>query len=276
MASINNARSQYNRTLRDAKALTGEFKELGKTLEALNNVLLTGKERGGDGKSYAPSDKQLVADLEALAFTVPDSDQLILYHSNLYLLDEKLVQDILLFYGRLKTLSTKVKEHVRLTKDFIAKLPPEARAKLGADSNFGIVVKIPTTEEANRGARPQADLVLLGLAVCTDGKPAPACPDGALAGLQVRNDPSAPPATKTFASGTDLGDKLMFVRRSPVLSSLLEGSPRFLDELQYYQRLSDIDVLVSGGSGDGGLIKDRKDIEDRLNAVAQKTKAFSI
>jgi hypothetical protein len=276
LGGINSGRSQYNRTLRDAQALRGEFGQLGKRLESLNNVLLTAKERGPDGRSYALGDKQLVGDLEALNFTVPDSDQMILYHANLYLLDARLVQDTLLFYQRMKTLSTKVKEHVRLSKDFLSKLPPEARAKIGADTQFAALIKMPNAEEEKKGARPQAELVQIGLPVCTDNKPAQACPEGGLAGFQVRADTAAPWTVKQPAAGSEVNEKLLFIRRAGVLQSLLEGSARFLDELQYYQRLSEIDALVSGGSGDGGLIKDRKDIEDRLNAVAQKSKAFAI
>lgn len=276
LGGINNARSEYNHTLRDAKALRDEFAQLGKSLEGLNNVLLTAKERGEGGKSYALADKQLVADLEGLGFNIPDSDQLILFHANLYSLEPKLVQDVLLFYSRLKTLSTKVKDHVRISKDLATKLPPEARAKIGADSSFAAVLKVPTADEAQKGARPSADLVQIGSPVCADGKPAQGCPEGQLSGVQVRSDTSAQWSVRPLAAGSDTADKVIFLRRGGVLSGLLEGSPRFLDELQYYQRLAEIDLLVSGGTGDGGLIKDRKDIEDRLNAVAQKGKAFAL
>ena len=276
LGGINNARSRYNATMRDAKDLQAEFQQLGKSLEGLNNVLLVAKERGGGGNSYAFADTQLVTDLESLNFTVPDADQLVLYHANLYNLEPKLVQDLLLFYSRVKTLSTKVKEHVRLSKDLASKLPPEARAKIGADSAFAAVVKAPSAADAAKGARPTAELVQIGSPVCADGKPAQACPEGQLSGFQVRADTTAPWMTRPLAAGSDASDKVVFLRNGGVLKGLLEGSPRFLDELQYYQRISEIDALVSGGSGDGGLIKERKDIEDRLNAVAQKSKAFAI
>ena len=275
LGGINNARSNYNGTLRDAKAVADEFQQLGKSLEGLNNVLLSARERGADQKSFKVGDAKLVEDLEHLNFQVPDADQMILYHKNLYLLDPKLTQDILVFYGRMKLLAQKVKEHTRLTKDMIAKLPPEARAKLGANSAFGIIVKVPTADEASKGARPQADLVQLGSPVCGDGKPHEACPEGGLTGFQVRSETNAPWALKPLA-GSDASDKVLFLRPSGVLSGLLEGSPRFLDELQYIQRVGEIDALVSGGSGDGGLLKDRIDIEGRLKAVADKGKAFSI
>jgi hypothetical protein len=276
LGGINNARSRYNNTLEDAKQLQSEFQQLGKSLEGLNNVLLTARERGGGGKAYAFADQQLVADLEALGFTVPDADQLILYNANLYNLEPKLVQDLLLFYARLKTLATKVREHARLTKDLASKLPPEARAKLGADSAFAALVKMPSSADAAKGARPSAELVQIGSPVCADGRPSPeGCAEGQLAGFQVRSDTTAPWLTKQLA-GADAADKVVFLRRGGVLDGLLQGSPRFLDELQYYQRLSEIDTLVNGGTGDGGLIKERREIENRLNEVAQKGKAFAI
>src|SRR5262249_33173654 len=149
----------------------------------------------------------------------------------------------------------------------IAKLPPEARAKLGANSAFGVILKVPIADEVSKGVWSQADLVQLGSPICGDGKFHEACPEGGLTGFQVRSETNTPWAQKPLAAG-DASDKLLFLRPSGVLSSLLEGSPRFLDELQYVQRIGEIDALVSGGSGDGGLLKDRIDIEGRLKAVA--------
>jgi hypothetical protein len=273
LGGINNARSQYNATLRDAQAVAAELQQLGAGLEGLSNVLLSAKERGPDQKSYALSDRKLVEDLERLGFTVPDADQLVLYHRNLYLLDPKLVQDALAFYSRLKTLSQKVKDHVRLTKDMLSKLPPEARAKLGATSAFAAVLKLPSAEEASRGARASADLVQLGSPICSDGKAAPQCPEGAIQGFQVRSETTSSFVAKPLAAAGDASDKVYLMRPSGVLNALLEGSPRFLDELSYFQRLAEIDALVAG---DAGLVKERKDIQDRLKAVAQKGKAFAL
>src|SRR5262249_49740271 len=261
LGGINNARSQYNATLRDAQAVAGELHTIGQGLEGLSNVLLSAKERGPDQKSYALGDKKLVEDLERLGFTVPDADQLVLYHRNLYLLDPKLVQDMLAFYTRLHTLSRRVKDHVRVTKDMLAKLPPEARAKVGANSAFGVVLKLPTAEESARGARASADLVQLGSPICSDGKAAPQCPHRAIQGFQVRSGPPPPSSAQPLAGASDSSDKVFLMRPSGVLNALLEGSPRFIDELAYYQRLSEIDALVAG---DAGLVKERKDIQDRL------------
>lgn len=276
LGGINNARSQYNANLRDAAALTAEFNQLGQNLEGLSNVLLSAKERGPDQKSYAFGDKQLLDELERANFTMADADQLILYHRNLYLLEPKLVQDTLQFYSRMRVLSQKVKEHTRLTKDMLSKLAPEARTKLGAQTGFGAVVHLPSADETAKGARPTVDMVQLGLPICGDGKPAERCPD-APTGFMVRTDTSAQWQPRPLASSETGADKLyLFAGRGNVLNSLLEGSPRFLDELQYYQRLGEIDALVAGVGGEGGLVKERRDIQDRLNAVAKKSKAFAI
>ncbi len=277
LGGINYERRRTNATLGDAQALYTEFQDTGKQLEKLNNVLLVAKERGPEGKAYAPADTQLTTELEGLNFNVDDDDKLIVYHANLYNLDPKLVQDTLVFYGRLRSLSQKVKEHIRLTKDLAQKMSADDRAKMGLDTQFGIVMKLPTADEAKRGTPPGGEMVQLGSPVCTDGKPSPkGCAEGALQGYQIRSDTSAPWAVKPLVLSNDAADKVLIMHNNNILAPLMLGSQRFLDEMQYYQRLSDIDILVRGSGNDGGLIKDRKDIEDRMNVVAQRGKLFAL
>ena len=275
LGGINHQRSRYNSTLEDAQDVSDEMKDQGKRLEALNNVLLRAKERGPGGKTYALTDGELVSDLEQLKFNFPDNDELILSHRNLYLLEPKLVQDTLSFYNRMRTLSQKVKDHIRVTKDLAQKMPPTVAEQLGAQAGFAAMVRIPTPDEAKKGAPPSVEIFQIGLPVCADGKPAKECP-GPVVGVQVRPDTMASWLNKPLATPTDTTDKALLVRGNGILSALTKGSPRFLDELQYFQRLSEIDVLVSGSGGDGGLMKDRKDVEDRLTAVAQRGKAFAL
>ncbi len=276
LGGINQQRSRYNATVDDAKIVADEFSELGKRLEALNNVLLRAKERAPRGKIYAMGDAELVSDIEALKFNFPDNDELILSHRSFYLLEPKLVQDTLGFYTRMRTLSQKLKEHVRLTKELAQKAPPTVAEKIGAQSGFAGTIRVPSADDAKKGALPAVEILQIGMPVCADGKPAKECPGGPPVALQVRGDTVAPWVNKQIASGADTNDKVFVLRQNGILNALVEGSPRFLDELQYYQRLGDIDVLVSGSGGDGGLMKDRKDVEDRLKAVAQRGKAFAL
>jgi len=275
LGGINHSRSVINRIIDDAQDVADEMKGQGKKLEALNNVLLRAKERGPGGKTYALTDAELVSDLEQLKFSFPDSDELIVGHRTLYLLEPKMVQDTLSFYSRMRTLSQKIKDHVRLTKDLAQKMPPATAEKIGAQGGFAATVRIPTPDEAKKGALPAVEILQIGLPVCADGKAARECP-GPPVGVQVRGDTAAPWQNKPLASGTDTADKVLVVRGNGILQALTEGSARFLDELQYFQRLSEIDILVSGSGGDGGLMKDRKDVEDRLTAVAQRGKAFAL
>lgn len=278
LGGINYERRSFNKNLGDAKLLYGEFQGLRTKLDDLNTVLLRAKERGQGGRSYKLFDAELISDLEKLNFSMEDDDKLIVYHKNLYNLEPKLVQDTLLFYSRTRALSTKVKEHIRQSKDTMQRLPAEAREKVGAGSMFGAIVKMPTPDEASKGGRPAVEVVQLGQVVCADNKPADKCPDNSPpTQMMLRSEVGGPWTPKPLGAGTDLGDKVLFVRPNMMLSALLEGSQRFLDELEYLQRLSEIDILVSGGGGnDGGLMKERKDIEDRMNAVVQRGKAFAL
>jgi hypothetical protein len=274
LGGINNSRSFINSRIEDAKNVAEEMTDQGKKLEALNNVLLRAKERGQGGKTYALADVELVTDLEQLKFSFPEKDELILSHQALYLLDPKLVQDTLSFYSRMRALSQKIKDHIRLTKDLAQKMPPTVQEQIGAQAGFAATVRLPTADEAKKGAPPSVEILQVGLPVCADGKPAKECP-GPVVGVQVRSDTTSSWLNKPLATGSDTTDKALLVRGNGILSALTKGSPRFLDELQYFQRLTEIDVLVSGFAGDGGLMKDRKDVEDRLTAVAQRGKAFA-
>jgi hypothetical protein len=276
LGGINHSRSRYNATVDDAKYIADEFSEQGKQLEALNNVLLRARERAPRGRKYAMSDAELVNDVEQLKFNFPVDDELILSHRSLYLLEPKLVQDTLGFYSRMRTLSQKLKEHVRLTKELAGKMPPAVAEKIGAQSGFAGTIRVPSAEDAKKGGLPSVELLQIGMPVCGDGKAAKECAGGPPVGLQVRGDTAAPWINKQLASGADTNDKVFLLRPNGILNALIEGSPRYLDELQYDQRLGDIDILVSGSGGDGGLMKDRKDIEDRLKAVAQRGKAFAL
>src|SRR5262249_22594684 len=276
LGGINHQRSRLNATVDDANDVAEEFSDQGKQLEALNNVLLRAKERGPGHKGYARNDLELVRDIEGLKFNFPPNDELVLSHRNLYLLDPKLVQDTLSFYTRMRTLSQKLREHVRLTRDRAQKVPPAVAEKIGAQSGFAGTTRVPSAEDAKKGALPAVEILQVGMPICPDGKPAAECPGGPPIGLQVRGDTAAPWLNKPLASAGDTSDKVLLLRANGILKALVEGSPRYLDELQYYQRLAEIDVLVSGSGGDGGLMKDRKDVEDRLKAVAQRGKAFAL
>jgi hypothetical protein len=272
LGGINYDRKRFNNTLEDAKALTEEFTQIGKSLEALNIAILNAKDRGKGG--FALFDKDFVAEVDALNFTIVEDEKLIVYQANLYSLDRKLVSDILIFYGRIKQLAQKMKDHQQATKRSLATTTPTVGEKVPGGGTFAVLVKAPTAEEAQKGALPTAELVQVGKPMCPDGKemdPKAGCPQGPMAGIQFRGDTSAPWNVKGLPTGaTDVTDKLLDLRPNVVWSALYKGSAKFLDEAQYYQRLTEIEALTTD------LVKDRKDIEDRLAAAAARTKRLAL
>ena len=271
LGGINYDRRRFNNTLSDAKVLTEEFTQLGKTLETLNIALLNAKDRGKGG--FVLFDKDLVAEIDALNFTIVDDEKLIVYQANLYSLDGKLVKDILIFYGRIKALSQKLKDHQTITKRSLGTPTPTVGEKVPGGGTFAVLVKAPTPEEAQKGALPTAEIVQVGKPLCGDGKEMPqaGCPGGPPAGIQFRGDTAAPWGTKGIPTGAaDVTDKLLDLRPNVVWQALYKGSAKFLDEAQYYQRINEIDALTTD------LVKDRKDIEDRLAAAAGRSKRLAL
>jgi hypothetical protein len=271
LGGINYDRKRFNNTLDDSKAMTEEFKQIGKALESLNVALLNAKDRGRGG--FALWDKDLVAEVDALNFAVIDEEKAILYYANLYSLDRKLVSDLLKFYGRAKLLGQRLKDHQRLTKTSMQKLPDSVGAKMPDSGVFAVVIKAPAPEEAAKGALPTAELVQVGKPLCADGKvmPEAGCPGGPPAGVQFRTDTAAAWAVKPLAANAgDLADKLVDVRQNRVWEALYKGSGKFLDELEYLQRLKEIEEMTTV------LVKERKEIEDRLAAAASRSSRLAI
>src|SRR5262249_51818431 len=158
-----------------------------------------------------------------LKFNFPDNDELVLSHRNLYLLEPKLVQDTLSFYTRMRTLSQKLKDHVRLTKELAGKMTPPVAEKMGAQSGFAGTVRVPSAEDAKRGALPTVEVLEIGLPVCADGKPAKECAGGPPVGVQVRGDTAAPWVQKSIATGAaDANDKVFIIRPNGVFNALSE------------------------------------------------------
>jgi hypothetical protein len=270
LGGINYERRRYNANLADAKAVFEEVKTIGRGLNDLNVVLLKAKERGGG--RYKLWDMDLVKELAALNYSVGDDPNLILGHQNLYALKPKLVQDTIAFYSRLRTLSAKIKEHIRLTKEMQARLPPDP---VTGGVGFAALVRVPTADEANKSGIPtRVELVQLGQYVC-GGQLADECKDPA-AQQMYRTDVQATWQPKARATGTDTGDKLVILKPNGVFEALQKGSAKYLDELQYWQRITEIETLVHGPDGESGLLKDGKDIEDGMNNIVRRGKAIAL
>lgn len=268
VGKIAQANSTYNQTIDDAKVLTEEVRNVGRGLQQLYDTLLTAKERGGGQGAFKPNDKELTAQLEQLPLAPPDKQKL--FHSNLYHMDPKLVEDTLSFYSDIALLKQKIDTHVRLSKgDEKANVPDsEALRKLGG-YRFGAIFRQPRQQ----GEIFQVEIVQIGAPVCADKQPHPeGCPGGAdPIGFQYRPDPTAPLwGTKAWSASDLSADNVVPLAGNTIIDILMRGAKPFYDEVSYMARIKEIDELTSA------LMERRKALEDLLNRKALEGKRFSL
>ena len=262
----------YNTTITDAKKLTDEVKELRNGLQALVDTLYTAKQRGRE--NFVPSDKQLTADLKALvdpkAGKLRKPDPIRLFHSNLYSMDPKLVEDTMQFYGDFAALMVLLDTHVRLSERDAAKTRKDSDFVKKHPGTLGVIFHVPDKDN-QRWARVK----LVEIAPFCPGEKTPrpeGCGEAPPAGFGFRSDPSQPwqgpkPWTKDAIS---LDGVAMVENNSALFQTLLAGAEPYFDLLSYMVRIKDIEGRATA------LQELRKSIENRLNQKAQESKRFSL
>ncbi len=271
LGGINYERKEVGKTISDAKVLYQEFSDVGKKLQNLQNVLYTAKENGADGKpGYKMLDKSLTENLATVDLGVPDGDEskFLIYHAHLYTMDPKLIADTLMFYAQIRSLNDKVKDHARRSTEDLQRNTTDAIKALGGETNLAAIIRTPNANQQQQGAKPFIEIVEMGAAVCGDKTPNPqGC---AMPGFQFRSEPGAPWGTKAAAKDQIGVDQLIYLGDNGVLRAILKGSAKTIEEAQYMERITEIDTMTDN------LIKSRKDIENRMNTLAQRGKPFAL
>lgn len=284
IGGINYERKQVGLTIRDAGYLHGEFADVGKRLQTLQDSLYKAKDN--DAKAFLLNDMSLIETLEATDLGIPQGDEgnLIIYHAHLYSMDPKVVGDVLRFYSQLKTLQDRVREFGKRMKNNSALAAPDAIKPVGSVSSLAAIVRSPPGQGGQPPPPPFVEIVQVGLPICgKDMRPGTprGCEDkSAPVGFQFRTDTGAPFGSKEVAQpitdGMVTPDKLIGLNqpdpRIPlsILSTIVKGSAKTFEELEYFTRLQEIEAMTEN------LMGMRKDIENRMNTVAQRSKPFAL
>jgi hypothetical protein len=269
IGGINYERKQVGVTIRDAGYLRDEFSGVGKKLQALQNTLYAAKEATG-GKGYAMNDQKLVGELEAVDLGIPEGDEknFLIYHAHLYTMDPKLIGDTLQFYSQIKVLQDRIKEFAKRMKNNASLAADPVAKKVGA---MGALLRQPPAQNGQAPPPPVVEIVQLGAPVCDDVgtvSTTGTCP-GPIKGFQFRTDSGQAFGTKAIGAMVE-ADKIFELGNTGVLNTVLTGSARTFEELDYTQRITEIDSITEN------LMLLRKDIENRMNTLAQRTKPFAI
>ena len=280
IGGINYERSLVGRTIEDAKLLKKEMHDVGVRLNTLSEILLAAKDAGGG--RFQPLDKDLTDKLAAVDLGLPEEDtKLFLFHAYLFNMQPKLVTDTLLFYGKLRTLQVRLKDHVRLSQSVLAGSAPDPTASLAKDVPFkagnqgpmklryGAIVRVPTGDQH---FIPYVEVVQLGAPLCDDNNPHPdGCGPAKPKGFNFRNDPTDTNwSQKLMATDQPAADMIMPVGPSGILLALEQGSQSWYDAVAYMQRVIELDTMCDA------LTKDRVDLEARMGALAGRGKPLAL
>lgn len=273
LGGINYERKEVGRTIGDAKILHKEFSDVGKKLQNLQNVLYTAKEGGAEGRpAYKLLDKSLTENLATIDLGVPEGDEskFLIYHAHLYTMDPKLIADTLMFYTQIRSLEEKLKDHVRRSTEDLNKATVDAMKAFGGETNLAAIIRTPPAKEQAQGAKPFIEIVQLGQPVCADNLPHAEGCGGPPPGFQFRSDIGQPWGSKKAAADQIAVDSIIYLGDNGILRTLMKGSAKTIEEAEYYQRITEIDTMTEN------LIKLRKDIENRMNTLAQRSKPVAI
>lgn len=271
IGGINYERKQVGVTIRDAGFLRDEFNAVGKKLQDLTNTLYIAKGETG-GKGFKVGDQKLITDLEAVDLGIPEGDDknFLIYHAHLYTMDPKLIGDTLAFYSGIKQLQDRIREFAKRHKNNAALTKDPVYKKVGA---MAAVLRQPPARGSEPPPPPVVEIVQLGAPVCDDAGTVSTtgqCP-GPVKGFQFRNDSGQGFGTMAIAApGLVEANKIYNLGDTGVLSTVLMGSERTFEEVDYTNRITEIDSLTEN------LMLLRKDIENKMNTLAQRPKPFAI
>jgi len=265
----------YNDTIDDAAVVGDQISKVDKQLLSLRNTMYTAKERGPQGTSYLLGDEQLTADLEAIAFELPDLNKV--YESNLYRMDQGVVDQTLAYLTEATLLQKQLKDHVLKAKVEAKALAAgqERLQKFGLPTRYGIIVNIAKGDEA--ATTPvSATFVELGDPFCQDGKPNPAgCADGSPKGFLYRPSEMGPWGQKELATPEEdfiKGNRLIPLgvgEPSPTLKALFFGGEHTVSEVTYMKRITELDAKIDD------LMERGKNLRKAFTTVAGQSKQFT-
>jgi hypothetical protein len=267
--------NNYNRVIEDAAKIRDDVKKQRDGLIAIQQVLLSAKERGKN--KFPVGDPKLTAELEALPALTPNVD--VVFNSFMYDLSPELVAATLSFYVDMLKLNDDLKAHVKLSKD-AGKALQNAQEKVGkflqsaGQFGYGGMIETPSEDDQKSGAPPKVKIVQLGAPVC-EGDKAPSeagCQGRKVSGFRYRVDELGQWGVKKASTvdGVNVtADSIVALDFNKVLLQIVQGGDATVAEAGYTARITKIEEKVNQ------LVETQKAIFTRLNNKANESKKFT-
>jgi hypothetical protein len=254
-------RANMNTANHAAKTVKAELDEMQKTLTQVGTAMAFSQQRLAQQKKDALEyDPALIADLEKVKLD-PRPDTSKIFRVDYYRLEDIVVDRLFNYYYDTIALYNEVERHIKKTKADAASLVAFQGKTAGTDKkNYGLVFE-------SGGPVVVGELVEVGDQVCKGG--GKECGTKDLTGFQVRINNGAPFVEKKASAKLDSGN-VVPIKPTPLMDSVMSGSPELVRAEAYKQRTANIRGLV------GRLTATQKELFEGIDKAAARPDVFTI
>jgi hypothetical protein len=250
-------RRNMNTTNRAARTIKTELEEMQKTVSQIGQAVAFSQQR--NPKDPTGYDAKLIEDLEKVKLDPrPDTNRI--FKTNYAMLENLAVDRLMNYYYDSIALYGEVERHIKRSKADKAELEAfAAKQNAQGSGTYGVVFD-------SRGKLVIASLVEVGKPVCKGGGEEN-CPLDQIEGFQIRSNTGAPWTTRKIAP-KPAGDIVAPLDRTPLLETVMAGSPEQVRYEQYRQRYNSIRLILARLAGG------KKDLFEAIDKAAQRPDVF--
>jgi hypothetical protein len=255
------ARHAWNATNRGAKVVAKQLQEMQKTVTQIDTAVGQSMQRAASEKrDRLGYDPRIIEELEKVKLD-PRPDTSEIFRVDYMRLENLAVDNLMAYYYDTIALYTEVDGHVKRTKadkDSLAAFAAKQGEK--SQANYGVVF-------AGGGKMVIANLVEVGAPVCKGG--GTDCAADQLEGFQIRGNSGGSWSTRKVAAKPE-GNIVVPLDRTPLLESVMAGSPDQARMEQYRQRYAKILLLLAR------LKQTQKPLVESINKAAARPDMFTL
>jgi hypothetical protein len=259
MASV--GRANMNTANHAAKSVKGELDSMQKTLTQIGTAMAMSQQRLAKDKKDALSyDPGLIADLEKIKLD-PRPDTSKIFRVDYFRLEDVVVDRLFNYYYDSIALYNEAERHMKKTKADQESLVAFAskQAAAGPEKNYGVVFD-------SSGKIIVGNLVEVGEQVCKGGTKDCAAAD--LVGFKVRSNTGAPFVDRKSGGKLDT-DKVVPLKPTPLMDTVMSGSPDQVRNEAYKQRVANMRSIV------GRLTASQKELFEGVDKAASRPDVFA-
>jgi hypothetical protein len=253
-------RRAFNMANASARTIKTELEEMQKTVSQIGTAVAMSQQRmAGEKKDTSSFDAKLIEDLEKVKLD-PRPDTSRVFKTDYARLEDLAVDRLMNYYYDTIALYGEVERHIKRTKadkEALEAFATKQATKEGG--NYGVVFD-------SRGKLVISSLVEVGQPVCKGG--GNNCAADQIEGFQIRPNTGAPWSNRKIGP-KPAGDIVAPLDRTPLLETVMSGSPDSVRFEQYKQRYNGIRLILARLAGE------KKELFEAIDKASQRADLFT-